>query len=58
MNAKDKKRLIWNAVPTKFDVPNPPPAVTPKRRLPAKRPVQPGASVSVNKRSKVEGNYF
>ena len=32
-----KKKLIWNAIPTLFTVPNPPPAVTPKRSLPSKR---------------------
>ncbi|XP_071477282.1 uncharacterized protein [Diadema antillarum] len=29
-------RLVWNAVPTKFDVPNPPKPITPKRKLPAR----------------------
>ncbi len=31
MNANEKRRLIWNAVPTLFDVPNPPPKQTPSR---------------------------
>ena len=29
-------RLVWNAVPTKFDVPNPPKQITPKRKLPTR----------------------
>ena len=29
-----KKKLIHTAVPTIFDIPNPPPRVTPKRPLP------------------------
>ena len=37
MNPKIKKSLIHNAVPTIFDVPNPPKTVTPKRSLPEKR---------------------
>lgn len=30
----EKKRLVWNAVPTLFDVPNKPPQLTLKRKLP------------------------
>ena len=33
MNAAVKNRLIHNAVPTLFDIPNPPPLLTPKRCL-------------------------
>ena len=39
MNAQEKKRLIWNAVPAIFNVPNPPSSVTLKRRLPDRKPV-------------------
>ena len=34
MNSAKKNSLIHTAVPTIFDVPNPPPSVTPKRPLP------------------------
>lgn len=34
MNAQQRNRLIWNAVPTIFDVPNPPSKLTMKRKLP------------------------
>ena len=37
MNAAEKNSLVWNAVPTIFDVPNPPPSVTPSRKRPANR---------------------
>lgn len=37
MNASKKNSLIWNAVPTIFQVPNPPPKVTPKRAPPKRR---------------------
>lgn len=32
-----KNKLIWNAIPTKFDVPNPPPQVASKRPPPKAR---------------------
>jgi hypothetical protein len=32
MNADLRNKLIWNAVPSLFDVPNPPRQVAPKRR--------------------------
>ena len=39
MNATVKrKRLIRNAVPTLFDIPNPPKRLTPKRPPPTPRP--------------------
>ena len=34
MNPVNKKSLIHTAIPTLFDVPNPPPRITPKRGLP------------------------
>jgi hypothetical protein len=37
MNATQRNSLIWNAVPSIFSIPNPPPAVTPSRQLPTKR---------------------
>ena len=37
MSAAEKNSLVWNAVPTIFDVPNPPPSVTPSRKRPANR---------------------
>ena len=33
MNPVNKKSLIHTAIPTLFDVPNPPPRITPKRGL-------------------------
>ena len=35
-----KKKLIHTAVPTLFDIPNPPPRVTPKRPLPNRQIVE------------------
>ena len=35
----EKKRLIWNAVPTVFDVPNPPKPIAIKRKLPCRQTV-------------------
>lgn len=37
----EKKRLVWNAVPTLFDVPNKPPTITLKRKLPNRCTVPP-----------------
>ncbi len=37
MNPSVKNKLVWNAVPTIFDVPNPPKLITPQRPLPSKR---------------------
>ena len=37
MTALKREKLIWNAVPTLFDVPNPPTPVTPVRTDPQKR---------------------
>ena len=37
MNKGTKNKLVWNAVPTIFSVPNPPANVTPQRKLPTKR---------------------
>ena len=34
MNPVEKKSLIHTAIPTLFDVPNPPPRITPNRPLP------------------------
>ena len=48
MNASTKDRLNWKAVPTKFNVPNPPQKVAPKRKLPTKR----GGPVSKRSRKK------
>jgi len=39
MNCNIKKRLIWNAVPTLFDVPNPPKAIAVRRPAPKSRMV-------------------
>ena len=35
----EKKSLVWNALPSIFDVPNPPPTVTPTRKPPKRRKV-------------------
>ena len=39
MNTAMKNKLIHNAVPTVFDVPNPPPKLTPKGQLPKYHPL-------------------
>jgi hypothetical protein len=36
MNADQKNSLVHDAVPTLFDIPNPPPKVTIKRKLPTR----------------------
>ena len=46
MNKETKSKLIWNAVLTLFDVPNPPAKVTPSR-LVKKRSIVVKASTSV-----------
>ena len=50
---KMQKRLKWNAVPTLFDIPNPPRPINTGRR-PRKRAVEAGASESVAKHRKGE----
>ena len=45
MNKNTKSKLIWNAVPTLFDVPNPPPKITPSQQLIKRSPVKPKASI-------------
>ena len=37
MNAKTKDKLVWDAIPTLFDVPNPPPKLASKRKEPKAR---------------------
>lgn len=37
MNINTKNKLVWNAVPTVFDVPNPPQQTTLKRPAPCPR---------------------
>lgn len=54
MNAQQKNRLIWNAVPTLFDVPNPPSKMTIKRKLPD---FHPDTSLP-QKRKRTEGKYI
>ena len=39
MNPAMKNRLIHNAVPTIFDISNPPPKLTPKQQLPKYHPL-------------------
>ena len=56
MNALEKKRLIWNAVPSVFNVPNPPPSVTSKQRLPGRKPVN--RSSSSAKKPKLIGKWL
>ena len=56
MNAQEKKRLIWNAVPSVFNVPNPPPSVTPKQCLPGRKPVD--RSSSSAKKPKLIGKWL
>ena len=46
MNPAKKNSLIHTAVPTIFDVPNPPPLITPKRPLPKYRCVTPSPKAS------------
>lgn len=33
----EQKKLVWNVVPTLFDVPNKPPKLSMKRKLPQRR---------------------
>ena len=49
MNPQTRNRLVWNAEPTIFVVPNPPPRVTPKRE-PAARSSAPEASPYLQKK--------
>ena len=44
MNPVEKKSLIHTAIPTLFDVPNPPPRITPKRALPKQQRTTPTAN--------------
>ena len=44
MNPVEKKSLIHTAIPTLFDVPNPPPRITPKRALPKRQRTTPTAN--------------
>lgn len=37
MNTTSRNKLVWNGVPTLFDVPNPPPTLNPKRKAPQVR---------------------
>jgi hypothetical protein len=55
MNAQKRDRLIWNAVPTVFQVPNPPKVIDGGRKPPTKRKTTVQAT-PVAKRSKVQGN--
>ncbi|XP_066965663.1 52 kDa repressor of the inhibitor of the protein kinase-like [Macrobrachium rosenbergii] len=41
MNITQKNSLVWNAVPSLFGVPNPPPARSPKRKAPTPRALPP-----------------
>ena len=54
MNRNTKSKLIWNAVPTLFDVPNPPAKITPSRPLTKRSFVNKKASV--NLKSKTSAN--
>ena len=36
MNAATRNALVWNATPTLFNIPNPPPTVTPSRKRPSR----------------------
>ena len=48
----ERKRLVWNAVPTIFNIPNPPPQVTSTRPSPRKRS-SPRPSHPVSKRPRL-----
>ena len=39
-NKEKRNRLIETAIPTLFDVPNPPPKITPKRKLKERKPTE------------------
>ena len=41
MNPVNKKSLIHTAIPTLFDIPNPPQRITPKRSLPKRQRTTP-----------------
>ena len=52
MNAANKNKLIHNAVPTIFNVPNPPKQVTLKRKIPEYHPRQDNTADKRKKKSK------
>ena len=45
MNLVEKKSLIHTVIPTLFDIPNPPPRITPKRALPKRQRTTPSPSI-------------
>lgn len=45
-NPARKNRLVWNAVPTLFNIPNAPKKVTPRRILPKRLPMAPSPCTS------------
>ena len=49
MNPSLRNKLVWNAVPTLFDVPNPPKQVTPKRPQPKKRTLPPPTGPAIKR---------
>ena len=49
MNSTSKNKLVWNGIPTLFDVPNPPPTVSAKRPAPRVRSVAYASSVKKQK---------
>jgi hypothetical protein len=58
MNATQRNSLIWNAVPSIFNIPNPPPAVTPSRQLPTKRGLLPDHKPARKRRRRKLDLYF
>ena len=48
----EKKKLVWSAVPTIFDVPNKPPQLTMKRKLPTRCDI----GTPTPKKSKISGD--
>ena len=56
MNSQIRKKLVWNAVPTVFQVPNPPKRIDGGRKPPKKRKiaVNPRLPMSVAKRKKIQ----
>ncbi|XP_014672353.1 PREDICTED: uncharacterized protein LOC106812871 isoform X2 [Priapulus caudatus] len=49
MNVSSRNKLVWNAIPTIFDVPNPPQRITAKRKRPAARCSSPSKKPKIDK---------
>lgn len=57
MNAQQRDKLIWNAIPTIFQVPNPPKLIDGGRKPPMNRMARLPV-IQLSKRSKIEGDHI